>query len=190
MKKIIIFSIFIAAACGIYAFSTSKIAITNADVATTTKSMTEGSIVWHTWSEAEALNKKNPRKIIVDVFTDWCGWCKVMDRETFPNKDITKYINEKFYAVKLNAEQREDIMFDGKKFSFVANGRSGFHTLAASLLDNQMSYPTIVYLNEKYERIIISPGFKKPEDLIKELKFTAEEQYTKVSFDEYRSKSK
>lgn len=145
----------------------------------------EGAIKWLTWSEAVELNKTAPRKFVVDVYTDWCGWCKVMDRETFTKPEIADYISQNYYAVKLNAEQKEDIIFNGTTFSYVASGRSGYHALAASLLDNQMGYPTLVYLTEKFERVAISPGFKKPDQLIKELKYTAENTYTKMTWDQF-----
>lgn len=155
---------------------------------TTEKSGDE--IKWMTWDEAVAQNKIKPKKIMVDVYTNWCGWCKVMDRETFTKPEIIRYVNDNYYAVKLNAEQREDIIFDGKTFSFVKSGNGGYHSFAATLLDNNMGYPTLVYLTERFERVVISPGFKKPDQLMKELKFTGENAYAKMSWDQYMEGNK
>ncbi|MDO8365437.1 MAG: DUF255 domain-containing protein [Saprospiraceae bacterium] len=143
---------------------------------------------WYTWEEAVALNKTKPKKIVVDVFTNWCGWCKKMDKGAFSDPAVMAYINENFYPVKLNAEQREEIKFSEETFGFVANdnGRGGIHSLAYALLDGKMGYPTLVYLNEKYERIMISPGFKESPDLMKELRFAAEEIYNKTSWEKYK----
>ncbi|MFN0034145.1 MAG: thioredoxin family protein [Saprospiraceae bacterium] len=143
---------------------------------------------WYTWEEATALNKTKPKKIVVDVFTDWCGWCKKMDKGAFADPAVAAYIAANFYPVKLNAEQREEIKFNGESFGFVANdnGRGGMHTLAYALLDGKMGYPTLVYLNEKYERIMISPGFKESADLMKELRFAADELYTKTTWEKYK----
>ena len=142
---------------------------------------------WYTWEEAVELNKTAPKKIIVDVFTDWCGWCKKMDKSTFVSPEVANYLAANFYPVKLNAEQKADIQFNGQRFSYVDSGNGrGVHTLAYSLLDGQMSYPTVVYLNEKYERIMISPGYKDVEGMMLELKFAAEERYTKQSFEDYK----
>jgi thioredoxin-related protein len=153
---------------------------------TTSHTPVEGDgIKWMTFEEAVELNKTTPKKFVIDVFTDWCGWCKVMDRETFTKPEIIKYVNDNYYAVKLNAEQKADIQFGGQKFSYVAQGRGGYHAFAASLLDNNMGYPTLVYLTEKFERVVISPGFKKPEQLMKELKFTGENKYAKMTWDQY-----
>ncbi|MBN8677300.1 MAG: DUF255 domain-containing protein [Chitinophagales bacterium] len=143
---------------------------------------------WYTWEEAVALNKTKPKKIMVDVYTNWCGWCKRMDKGAFSDPAVMAYLSQHFYPVKLNAEQRETIKFNGENFEFVANdnGRGGVHTLAYALLDGKMSYPSLVYLNEKYERIMISPGYKETPDLLKELSFAAEEQYNKTTWEKYR----
>ena len=143
---------------------------------------------WYTWEEAVELNKTKPKKIVIDVFTDWCGWCKRMDRSTFVDEKVMEYMAANFYPVKLNAEQKADIQFNGETFKYVdtGNGR-GVHTLAYSLLDGQMQYPTVVYLNEKYERIMISAGFKEPADLMKELRFSAEEHYNNTSWEQYKA---
>ncbi len=146
-------------------------------------------INWITWEEAIALNQKSPKKIVVDVFTDWCGWCKKMDKGAFMDPAVAAYVNEKFYAVKLNAEQRADILFNTEVFKFVPSetGRGGVHALAYALLDGKMGYPSMVYLNEKYERIMISPGFKESPDMMKELKFAAEELYSKTTWEQFRN---
>ncbi len=147
------------------------------------------AVKWYTWEEAVALHKKRPKKIFVDTYTAWCGWCKRMDKVTFTNPEVAAYLNKHFYPVKLDAEQRADIHFNGEVFKFVetSNGK-GVHTLAYSLLDGRMSYPSMVYLNEKFERIMISPGYKEAPDLLKELRFAAEEAYKTTTWEEYRNR--
>jgi len=143
---------------------------------------------WYTWEEAAALNKTKPRKIFVDVYTDWCGWCKRMDKSTFVEEKVAAYLAANFYPVKLNAEQREDILFNGETFKFVETGNGkGVNTLAYALLDGKMGYPSMVYLNEKYERIMISPGYKEAPDMLKELKFAAEDKYKTTDWETYRN---
>lgn len=144
---------------------------------------------WYTWEEAVELNKTKPKKLFIDVYTDWCGWCKKMDKSTFSDPAVAAYLAENFYPVKLNAEQKAEIKFAGETFKFMEGegGRGGVHTLAYSLLEGQMGYPAFVYLNEKFERIMISPGYKEAPAMLKELKFTAEEHYNKTSWDEYNA---
>ena len=148
-------------------------------------------INWMTWEEAVAATEKEPRKIMVDLYTHWCGWCKVMDKKTFTDPEIIKIINEDFYAVKFNAEQKETIRYNGTDFDFVqskGSKRGGVHMLAYSLTNGQLSYPTLVYLNEKMERISISPGYKEIEQLKNELEFTRSEYYNKGTFEEFVEK--
>ena len=103
-------------------------------------------IQWMTWDEAIQQNQVKEKIIFVDVYTNWCGWCKKMDATTFKNPKIVDYMNENYYAVKFNAEQRESITFNGQEFKFVPNGRRGSHELAAALLDGRMSYPSYAFI--------------------------------------------
>lgn len=139
----------------------------------------EPEINWMSWQDAMAANEQNRKKFLVDVYTDWCTWCKVMDRETFSDSLIIEYINEHFYAVKLNAEQRESIYWNDQEFKWIPEGKNGVHQLASVLCDGQMSYPTYVFMTEYHERIRISKGFKEPEAFYPELVFIAEEHYRK-----------
>lgn len=142
---------------------------------------------WYTWEEAVELNKTAPRKIFVDVYTDWCGWCKKMDRETFTDPAVVDFLAKNYYPVKLNAEQKEKIVFNGQAFEYQGSeGQRGVHTLAYALLDGKMSYPSYVYLNEKFERVIISPGYKDATGIMKELKYTAEEKYLTMTWEDYQ----
>ena len=146
------------------------------------------AVNWLTWEEAAKLNETNPKKIFVDVYTDWCGWCKVMDKKTFTDPKVAAYLDEHFYAVKLDAESKDAITFNGQEFKFQeveGSRRGGIHMLAYSLLEGKMSYPTVVTLNEKFERIAISPGYKEGPMMYNELKFAAEEHYKTTSFQAY-----
>ena len=116
-------------------------------------------ITWITWEEAVELNQKQPKKIFVDVYTEWWGWCKKMDASTFEDARVIEYMNEHFYAVKLDAEMKREIIFRDQQFKWVDAGRRGIHTLAYSLLEGKMSYPSFVTLNENFDRIAVGPGF-------------------------------
>jgi thioredoxin-related protein len=116
-------------------------------------------VEWMTIEEAYALSKENPKKILIDVYTDWCGWCKRMDKTTYANAEIVKYINENYYPVKFDAEQKEDITILDNTFKFVESGRNGYHELAVALLNGKLSYPTTVFLDEGFQLIQPVPGY-------------------------------
>ncbi|MTB50913.1 DUF255 domain-containing protein [Lewinella sp. W8] len=138
------------------------------------------------WEEAIAKHRQQPKKILVDVYTDWCGYCKKMDKTVFADPKIAEYISNNFYAVKLDAEQRAKITYDGHTFNFNQSyGRRGAHELAVALLDGRMSYPSLVYLDESRSRISISPGFKPADRFIHELAFIRDEHYRSKTYQEY-----
>ncbi len=144
------------------------------------------AVKWHTFQEAVELNKQEKKKIFIDVYTQWCGWCKVMDKNTFTNPVIAKYMNEKFYCVKLDAEMKDTVVFNNHVFvnPNPAVLRST-HQLASSLLNNQMSYPTTVYLDEDFNLLSQVPGYRQPAELEPILKFFGENAYKTLKWDEY-----
>ncbi|MBK8564236.1 MAG: DUF255 domain-containing protein [Saprospiraceae bacterium] len=182
MKKMLFAALAIVTIGLVYAF------VPNSNETATTSSkteITEGAINWMTWDEAIKANEKAPKKIFIDFYTNWCGWCKRMDATTFADPSVAEYINKNYYAVKFNAEQKEDIVFQGTTFSFKRSDRGGVHTLAFELLDGRLGYPSYVYLQPNYERILISPGYKDVPMLQKELKFVAEEHYKTTTWEQF-----
>ena len=156
MKKIILLSSLglCLFAAGIYSFTPQKTIVNT------------NQIEWLTLEEAIVKNKANPKKIFIDFYTDWCGWCKVMDKKTFTDPQVIKYMNENFYAVKFDAEQQQEITFNGKKYQFLKGGRKGIHSLAYTLLDQRASYPSFVMLDENLNRLGIIKGYKTPQQFL------------------------
>ena len=148
------------------------------------------TVKWYTWEEAVKASETEKRKIFVDIYTDWCGWCKEMDKTTFNASNIAKYLNDDFYAVKLNAEQKQDILFKEHTFKFVKQGSKGYHQLAYELLNGRMSYPTVIVLDEDFARILIAPGYQKANEFEYVLKFAAEEHYKDTTWQDFRNKEK
>jgi|SRR5688572_3515122 len=145
-----------------------------------------GAVKWMTFEEAIQKAKTEKRPVFIDVYTDWCGWCKVMDKNTFNDPQVSRLLNEKFYAVKFNAEQREDVVFDGHTFKFIPSGRSGYHELAAALLNNQLSYPTVVFLDEEFKMIQPLAGYRKAPEFHIIAQFIGEGHYKTVKWDEWQ----
>jgi len=116
---------------------------------------------WYSMQELPALQKENPKKVIVDVYTDWCRWCKVMDETTFSDATTLAYLKENYHLVKLNAETPTAITFKGKTYNYVKGGRKGYNQLAAALLNGGLSYPSFVVLDENLNTLEIIKGYKE-----------------------------
>ena len=141
------------------------------------------AINWLTIDEVQVAMKKQPKKVYMDVYTDWCGWCKVMDRKTFSNKDVIKYMNKHFYAVKFNAERQDSIRFLGKWYGFQPENRA--NALAVELMGGRMSYPTSVILEENFQRPAPIPGYLNVPTMEKILKYIAENINRTTQYPDY-----
>ena len=126
-------------------------------------------INWVSLEEAIALQKKNPKKIIMDAYTKWCGPCKMLDRNTFKNSDVATYINEHYYAVKFDAEGNSTVTYKDKTFDNPnydparANKRNSTHRLTSYLKIN--AYPTLVFFDEEGGFITPIVGYQTPQQL-------------------------
>jgi len=146
---------------------------------------TGGEIAWMSWAEAIEKNKTDKKKVFIDMYTDWCGWCKKMDASTFKDPTVAKYLNDNFHAVKFDAEQKEPITFRGQTYEFTKAGRRGAHGLAVALLNGRLGYPSFVYLDENMDGISVSPGFKKADGLMNELTWIGSNSYKKQTLDQF-----
>ena len=120
-------------------------------------------INWLTLEEALNAQKNNPKKILMDVYTVWCGPCKLMDKKTFSNTDLINYVNDHYYAVKFNGEGNETINFYGNIFSNPnydvsrKNTRNSTHQFAQFL--GVKGYPTTIFLSESGDLITPVVGY-------------------------------
>lgn len=129
-----------------------------------------GLVKWLSFKEAFELNKKQQKPFIVDVYTDWCGWCKHMIKTTYSNPDIAAYINTYFYPVQFDAESKDTIEYMGTKYinPDPAKKRST-HQLAYKLLGQNQSYPSTIFLGNNLQFTLVSSGYldvKKIEPLL------------------------
>lgn len=155
-----------------------------------TASNAQDIINWYTWEEGMTKAEETPKKFIVDLYTDWCGWCKRMDKATFQNPEIAAYINENYIPIKFDAEQKGDITFRDQLYKFVKGGRRGYHELAAMLTNGKLSYPTVVFIDEDRNVIQALPGFLDAETFDPIIHYFAEDSHQKISWSAYLSRYK
>jgi len=139
----------------------------------TTVSSQAQEIKWMTLDEALALQKKNPKPIFMDVYTDWCGPCKMLDKNTFQTKEVSEFINATYYAVKFNGEGNSEVNYKGKKYTnpgydSTRKGRNSMHEFTGFL--NVEGYPSMYILDKKGDIAKVIVGYYQPEQLLAELK--------------------
>jgi len=144
----------------------------------------QDGVKWYTIEEADALLKTDPKPIFVDAYTDWCGWCKRLDKDTFSDPIISKYMNDNFIPVKFDAESKEPVTFLGKEF--INDGKAGkAHQLAVALMQGRMSYPTVIFLTENGELLSPVPGYRGPKEFEPLLVFFGEKKYLTEKWEDF-----
>jgi thioredoxin-related protein len=149
----------------------------------------EQSLVkWHTFSEAVELAKKTPKPIMVDVYTQWCGPCKMMSAYTFNHPQVASYLNEHFYPVKFDAETFDTVAFNN--VSFVNKNAPGtnraVHDFAISILDGKLLYPSIVFLSENINRIQTVTGYHQAAQFEPIMKYFGSSAYKSMKYEEFQ----
>jgi thioredoxin-related protein len=145
-------------------------------------------INWMSMDQAIALQKSQPKIILVDMFTDWCGWCTKMDATTFKHAGIVQYINQNFYPVKFNAEGRDSVMYQDSMF--ISSGppsdsrRQPPHNLAKHLLNGRLSYPSLVFIDEGFNHYPIG-GYRDVPAIEPLLIYFAERIYKTAGYQEF-----
>jgi len=150
------------------------------------------SIHWIDIEKAVELNKSQPKKMMIYVYSNSCGWCTRFQNTTFSNPVIVDYLNQHFYAVKLNSNLKKDITLGQKTYHYIqANPekrRPAYHELIVNLLQGRLAYPSVVWLNENLVYLSLERGYRNPADFESWIHFIAEEAYLKNNdFDAYDS---
>lgn len=143
------------------------------------------SVKWHSFSEALELNKTKPKKFIIDIYTNWCTGCKVMNKTTYEDSTVAAYINKNFYLVDFNAETKDTILFKGNTFVNDPSKGTPFHQLTTWLTGGGLSLPTAIFLDEQYERIDIVQHYIVPDVMNYIVHFYGEDAYKNTKWEDF-----
>lgn len=153
----------------------------------------DAEVNWISINDLEAKQSKEQRKVLIDVYTSWCGPCKMMLKNTFHNPEVVDYINKNYYAVKFNAEGNEVVNFKGNEWKnddYDPNrrGRNATHDLTLAIAPSQgrIAYPTIVYMDEDLNIIFPVQGYMQPEQILPLLSYVESDAYKTKTFEAYR----
>lgn len=167
MKKLIYLTFF---SCLLLCILSSCNSSSTVDYGVEPAQVTPEGLAWYKIEDLEQMKNVKGKKVLVDMYTSWCGWCKVMDKKTFTDPQVVQYLNEHFVLVKFNAERKDTITFQGKTYEWIPRGKNGINKLAYKMMSGRAAYPTMVYLDDNFEVITYGPGYKTAVELMEDLK--------------------
>ena len=113
------------------------------------------TIKWYSYNEAMALNKSMNKKVYINFYTDWCGYCRMMEKKTFTDEKVIAYLNTNYIPVRVNAEKERKV----------------------AMMYGAQAFPDNTFITEKGELIGKQPGYLSPEDFLKVITFVYEDKY-------------
>ncbi len=133
------------------------------------------SLRWYQWTEGVVETQASGKYMLVDVYTDWCGWCKKMDRTVYGHPQVQQLLTANFIPVKLNAEST----------NLITNGTNQYTEQEWAKTLGVTSYPTILVYNKQFQLVSRFSGYKEPERFIRYLKYIRGKYYTQYTFQEF-----
>lgn len=143
-------------------------------------------IEWMNLNDALAKTSTSRKKILIDFITDWCTWCKVMDKKTYTDPLVIETMNKYFHAVKFNAEKEGTIKYKGTDYVLEQQGIKFSHSLANKLLKGNLAFPTSTFLTMNHEFMANVPGYIDAKEMVLYLRYFGEDKYKSMGYDEFK----
>lgn len=145
----------------------------------------ESLVKWMDFKQAQEASKNNPRPLLIDFYTDWCGWCKHMMKTTYSDPNLASYINTYFYPVKFNAETHDTIDYQGVKYVNKSSVKKSPHDLAIKFLGQSLSYPSTVFVGNNFQFNLLTQGYMEAKKIEPLLVFMVEGAFRTVGYDDF-----
>lgn len=133
------------------------------------------ALTWYKYDEGLAKAKKEKKHVLVAFYTNWCGWCKRMDKNTYGDEEVKKFLKKSYVAIKVNAESKEKVEVDGKKLTESELAREY----------RVRSFPVTWFLKQSGEKIAPYLGYVDAPTFLNVLNYMKDDLYDKMSFEEY-----
>jgi thioredoxin-related protein len=132
-------------------------------------------LTWYGFDEGMQKAKDENKQVLVDVYTDWCSWCKVMDEKTYTDPGVVTILNQKFVLIKLNPEKDGPVMFGGKSYNA--------DQFAQGIGVN--GYPATAFFESNDKMITLVPGYLKADEFLPIVEYIGDKKYNEIGFDDY-----
>lgn len=152
------------------------------------KPIEKEKINWISMEEVNVKMKTDPRPVMIDLYTNWCYWCKMMDKKTYTNQKVISYINTHFYAVKLNAETKDTVEWNDRSYGY--NVGDKVNNFALFVTQGQLSFPNTIIFPEPNKAPASIPGFMEPKEIEVILKYFGDQKYKSQNFSVYSANFK
>lgn len=147
---------------------------------------TQNGPSWNSWESIQNSPRLKQRKTMIFIYADWCNWCRKMEMESFTQPAVSRFMNDHFNLVRFNGEQKEEVLFKGKKYGFIKVGQRGYNEWVALLLNGNVSFPAVVFLDEQGQVVQPISGFKAPEELLLIMQYVYSNAYLHTPWAAYQ----
>ncbi len=127
----------------------------------------------------------NAKMFFIDFATDWCGWCKKMDKDTYEKSVVAAIMNHYYISVHFDAETKNTFLWNGKEYSNTASRRGNPHDFTRAVLGSQIGYPSVAIFDQQMNLVQVLSGYQGPDDFIKFICFFVNDNYKKYSYQKY-----